>query len=182
MTTELRCPECGSICADVKVQENGWRSGVCRNPACRLNKDGVGLITQARGVVAVMSFPTSGTRLEDLMAMVHGKAPSDSLPEDVGVLDGFTFCGECGAPMFSDGKEHYRHIQGLPRDRVCKLMKVRKFAEQVYSWLVTVDFTGHKHGRQPNPFIWELDRETFCGYVATRAGVKDLLSVLRRLG
>jgi len=182
MTTELRCPECGSNCVDVQVQENGWRFGACTNLDCRLNQNGMGIIIQATSVVVSMSVPANIPPFEDLMAMVHLKTPGDKLPEDFGLMDGSIFCGECDAPVFSDGKENYQHIQGLPRDRVCKLMKVRKFAEQVHSWLVTVDFIGHKHGRQPSPFIWELDRETFCGYVATRAGVKDLLSVLRRLG
>ncbi len=176
---ELRCPECGSICADVKVKEDGSRSGVCRNPACRLNQDGIGLITETYGVVASISFPTSGPRLQDLMDIVDGKAPREPLPEDVGMLDGFTFCGECGAPMFHDGKQYYRHIQDLPQSRLRKLMKIQRFAEQVYNWLITLDFTCPEHGRQPNPFIWELDKETFCRHVATRAGARYLWLVLR---
>jgi uncharacterized C2H2 Zn-finger protein len=179
MMAELRCPGCGSICAEVKVKEDGSRSGVCRNPACRLNQDGIGLITETDGVVASMSFPTSGPRLRELMDIVDGKAPHEPLPEDVGMLDGITFCGECGAPMFYDGKQYYRHVQNLPQSRLRKLMKVQRFAEQVYGWLITLDFTCPEHGRQPNPFVWELDKETFCGHVATRAGARDLWLVLR---
>ncbi|MFC1906846.1 hypothetical protein ACFLW8_02000, partial [Chloroflexota bacterium] len=134
---------------------------------------------QATSVVVSMSVPANIPPFEDLMAMVHLKTPGDKLPEDFGLMDGSIFCGECGAPVFSDGKEHYRHIQDLPRDRVCKLMKIRKFAEQVYSWLIALEFTRHLHGRQSNPFIWELDQETFCRYVATQDGVIDLWLSLR---
>ncbi len=177
--TELQCPECDSICADVKVKEDGSRYGVCRNPACRLNQDGIGLVTEINSVVVSMSFPTSGPRLQNLMGIVDGNAPIEILPEDVGILDGFTFCGECGAPLFYDGKQHYRHLQDLPQSRLRKLMKVRRFAEQVYNWLITLDFTCPEHGSQPNPFIWELDKEMFCGQVATRVGARELWLVLR---
>jgi len=179
--TELRCPECGSVCIDVKVKEDGARSGVCRNPVCRLNQDGIGLITEINGVVASISFPTGGSRLHDLMEIVEGKAPSEPLPEDVGMLDGFTFCGECGAPIFYDGKQYHRHVQNLPQSRLRKLMRVPRFAEQVYSWLITLEFICPEHGRQLNPFIWELDKETFCGHVAMRAGARALWLLLRDL-
>jgi len=154
---------------------------VCRNPACPLNQDGIGLITQSEGVVAVMSFPTSGPRLEELMDFVDGKAPRETMPEDIGVLDGFTFCGDCGAPMFHDGKQRYQHIQDLPQSRMRRLMKVRKFAEQVHGWLTTLNFTCPDHGAQPNPFIWEMDKETFAAYVATRAGARRLWLLLKEV-
>jgi hypothetical protein len=181
MMAELICPECGSICAEVKVRKNGWRSGVCRNPACPLNQDGIGLITQGEQVVAAMSFPTSGKRLQDLADFVEGKAPRETVSEDIGVLDGFTFCGECGSPMFHDGKQHYRHIQDLPQSRLRKLMKVKNFAEQVHGWLTTIAFACPDHGTQPDPFIWEMDKETFAGYVATRAGARRLWLLLKEM-
>ena len=179
MTGELRCSECGSVCADVKVKEDGSRSGVCRNPACRLNQDGIGLITETNGVVASISFPTRGPRLQELMDIVEGKAPSEPLPEDVGELDGLTFCGECGAPLFSDGKGYYRHVQDLPQSRLRKLMRVRSFAEKVYGWLTTLEFGCPVHGKRPNPFIWEVSKEEFCDHVATRAGSRDLWLLLQ---
>ena len=181
MTTELRCPECGSICANVQVKEDGDRTGVCRNPACELNRDGIGIITEIQGAVVSMSFPTAGPRFDELKQIVEEKSPREALPEDVGMLDGLTFCGECGAPIFYDGKKHYRHVQNLPQSRLRKLMKVHRFAEVVYGWLTTLRFACPECGEGPNPFVWEIDRDEFCNYVATRTGSRDLWLTLRGL-
>ena len=178
---ELSCPKCGSICANVEVKKDGSRYGICRNLTCQLNQDGIGVIIETEGAVVSMSFPTGGPRLDQLTEILEGRALQESLPEDVSMLDGFTFCGECGAPIFSDGEQYYRHIQDLPRSRLRKLMKVRRFAEQVHKWLTTLDFTCPEHGRQPNPFVWELDKEKFCRYVATRAGARDLWLILKEV-
>lgn len=180
--SELRCPECGLPCSDIKFKEDGSRTGVCRNPACKLNSDGIGLVTEVQGAVAAISFPTGGPRLKELMDIVEGKpVPHESLPEDIGVLDGLTFCGDCGAPLFYDGKKHYRHVQHLPQSRLRKLMKVHRFAEVVHRWLTTLDFICPVHGEQPNPFIWEMDKDQFYNHVATRAGARDLWVLLRDL-
>ncbi len=178
---ELRCPECGSICENVQVKEDGHRTGVCRNPTCKLNEDGIGIVSEVQGAVVAMSFPTRGPRLEELMHIAEGKTSHEPLPEDVGVLDGLTSCGECGAPIFYDGKEHYRHVQRLPQSRLRKLMRVRRFAEQVYKWMITLRFECPEHGEQPNPFLWEMDADEFCNHVATRAGARDLWLLLRDL-
>lgn len=176
---DLRCPECGSICADVKVKEDGRRSGVCRNLSCKLNQDGIGIISEVDGAVVALSFPTSGPRLDELKRIAEGKPSGEPLPEDVGVFDGLTFCGKCGAPIFYDGKRDYRHVQDLPQSRLRKLMRVRRFAEVVYKWLISLDFTCPVHGEQPNPFLWEMDKDGFCDHVATRDGARDLWLVLR---
>jgi len=178
---ELRCPRCGSICANVQVKEDGDRTGVCRNPACELNHDGIGIITEVQGTVVSMSFPTAGPRFDELKQIVEGRSPREALPEDVGILDGLTFCGECGAPIFYDGKKHYRHVQDLPQSRLRKLMKVRRFAEVVYGWLTTLRFACPECGEKPNPFVWEIDKAEFCNYVATRTGARDLWLTLRGL-
>ena len=174
MVNELRCLECGSICENVQFEEGGRRSGVCRNPTCKLNQDGIGIVSECRGAVVAMSFPTGGHRLEQLISLTEGKALPEPLPEDVGELDGLAFCGDCGAPIFYDGKRYYRHVQDLPQSRLRKLMRVRRFAEQVYKWIITLRFQSSEHGEQPNPFLWEMDEEEFCGHVATRPGARDL--------
>jgi hypothetical protein len=180
MMSELRCPECGLPCSDIKFKEDGSRTGVCRNPACKLNSDGIGLVTEVQGAVAAISFPIGGPRLKELMDIIDGKpVPHEPLPEDVGELDGLTFCGGCGAPLFYDGKKYLRHVQDLPQSRLRKLMKVRRFAEVVHKWLRTLRFGCLEHGEQPNPFLWEIDLDEFCDYVATRQGARDLWLLLQ---
>jgi hypothetical protein len=179
MIDELRCPECGSLCEDVKTKKDGSRSGICRNPACRLNQDGIGLVSEIGGAAAAISFPVRGPRLQELLDIVEGKPSREPLPEDVGMLDGLAFCGECAAPIFYDGKGYYRHVQDLPQSRLRKLMRVRRFAEQVYGWLTTLDFGCPVCGKRPNPFVWEISKEEFGDYVATRAGARDLWLLLQ---
>jgi hypothetical protein len=61
------------------------------------------------------------------------------------------------------------------------LMKVQMCAEQVYKYLINLDFTCPEHGKQPNPFMWEVDKEQFCNHVATEAGATDLWFCLKSI-
>lgn len=175
--TELRCPSCGTPVAEVKVNEEGNRTGFCRNPACQLNRDGIGFVAELMGAVVSLRLPTQGPRLQEMLDILGGRAPASLT--GIAPLEGKVWCG-CGIPLLKGQDGNYYHIQDLPRKRLKELLHSEAIVDQIHSWLSELEFICPECGPKPNPFK-EMPRGDFAAHVATGVGVKDLYGLIQEV-
>ena len=97
--------------------------------------------------------------------------------ENGGVFDGLMYCGDCGMPMFTDGKGHYVHANQLAIGRLRKLMEDKGNAVAVLKWLSSLEVFCPDCKVIERPFK-DLEEDAFCDRAKTKLGAKDLYQAL----
>lgn len=94
------------------------------------------------------------------------------------LLDGLTWCGECGMPILSDGKGYYAHIGQLSVSRIRTLIRDPFIADKLADWFINLEGVCSGCGERRHLFAG-ITKEEFVAHVSTRVGADDFARTIK---